>query len=151
HRLIEWYVNVAPAKRLYNYPLGTCGNGCTEQGRVGAGVKGNNVDTRQRIARHRNVLASHGAPCEHDSVMVDDTEEPEIARLEGLNVGCVGLGRLARRIDLAIEHDHGALAQRRFGDADAARVHEIARTIEVAVGCVALRPDKNDGLVAPHG
>src|SRR5262249_46578291 len=103
HRLIEWYVNVAPAKRLYNYPLGTCGNGCTEQGRVGAGVKGNNVHTRQRIARHRNVLASHGAPCEHDSVMVDDTEEPEIARLEGLNVGRVGLGRLARRIDLAIE------------------------------------------------
>ena len=95
----------------------------------------------------RHVLPAQRCAVPDDAVVVGDAEETEVSRLEGLRVRGVRLHRLAGGVDLVVQRDHRALAARSAIDADAGRVEQVARPVEVLLARVALRSDQDDGLL----
>ena len=63
----------------------------------------------------------------------------------------MGLGDLARRVDVVIEDDQDAESARRVGLADSNRADQVARAIEVGLRGVALRAGQHDRFVGPYG
>src|SRR5204862_2128742 len=73
-----------------------------------------------------------------------DAEKAQVAGLERLHVGSVRLHRFARGVDLVVERDHRTVASRAGVDADASRVEQVPRTVEIAFARVPLRANEDD-------
>src|SRR5256885_15764176 len=75
----------------------------------------------------RSVLAARGGGGEVHAVRVDLAQKAELTRAEGLHVGRVCLGDVARGVDLVVHGQHGALVAR-LGRSEERRVGKECRS-----------------------
>ena len=106
------------------------------------------TSTRGSVLHRRDVeldaprVPLDDGPVEDDAVAVDDAEHAVAARLERLEPQRVGLGHLARGVDLVVEHDQHALAARLRLGRHAEPLEQVGRALRIRAcsGCASSRP-----------
>jgi hypothetical protein len=95
-------------------------------------------------------VALQRAAIERHAIGVDDAENAVAARLKGVQPQRVGLGGLARRVDLVVEDDKRPLAAGVGGRRDAEALEQVGRAFIAERARIAHRSDDDHGLVAAH-
>ena len=109
--------------------------------------RSSNCDTSNSLVLR---VPLHDVAIEDDAVRVHDAEHAVRARLERLEAQRVGLGDLARGIDLVVEHDEHTLPARRGLGGDAEALEQVRRPLVSQRARVAHRADDDDRLVAAN-
>ncbi len=142
HRL----VHVAHAQRLDHDSFRPLVDRAAQQGTIGTAVHGNDLDLWHGVAFDRDMLPTQRLPREDHAIGIDLSEQPVITRLKGLHVRRMGLGHVTCGVDLVVHGQQDALVLRLLIDGNTHRVEQVARTIEVRRGGVALCADDHDRL-----
>jgi hypothetical protein len=113
------------------------------------------VDARQLGDRSDIEFRCRGVPTDlgavvHDAVAVDGSERA-IAAAKGVEAQRVGLGDVARGVDLIVEDDQHALAARCGFRRDAKAGQEVRGPLVAERARIAHRADDHDGFVALDG
>ena len=86
-----------------------------------------------------------------DTIGIDDAEDAVGPALERLHAQRVGLGDLARRVDLVVQHDQHAFAARVGRRRHAERVEQIRRAFVAERAGISHGADQHDRLGGPDG
>ena len=112
-------------------------------------TRGSDVRSRTSNSAAR-AGALHGPAAVDDAVAVDDAQHADTARLEGVEPQRVGLGHVARGVDLVVEHDERAEASRRRIGSDAEGREQVGGALVAERARVAHRPDHDHWPVVSH-